>query len=91
MVTRFRAIDLINQSTGKTSTGLEFTTVKKLSLIEQLEQNDNFIAPFEADFRTGGFEAFDDDRAARVDFPWSMWAMMAKLRIWAGSVMAGWL
>src|SRR2546423_8278899 len=25
-------------------------------------------------------------RSARVDFPWSMWAMMEKLRIWAWSV-----
>ncbi len=28
-------------------------------------------------------------RSARVDLPWSMWAMMQKLRIHSGSVEAG--
>src|SRR5204862_2135835 len=27
-------------------------------------------------------------RSASVDFPWSMWAMMLKLRMWAWSAMA---
>jgi hypothetical protein len=30
-------------------------------------------------------------RSAKVDLPWSIWAMIAKLRIWARSVICGWV
>lgn len=61
MVTRFKAIDIVNQTTGKESTGLQFTTVKKLSLTERLQQKREFIDPFKDVFRSGGFEDFDED------------------------------
>lgn len=67
MVTRFRAIDIVNQANGQVSTGLEFTTVKTLSPIEQLHQKRDFITPFKDDFRSGGFEAFDDDDKAPAE------------------------
>jgi len=64
MVTKFRAVDVVNKHTGKVSTGLEFETERVLSIGEQLKLKREFIDPYKQDFRVGGFESFDDDAGA---------------------------
>ena len=55
------AVDITNKYTGKVSTGLEFETERVLTITEKLKLRRDFITPYKADFRVGGFESFDDD------------------------------
>lgn len=60
ILTKFRAVEAANRNNVE-YTGLQLTTVRKLTWKEMKALNDGIVKPFKPDFRLGAIEAFDDE------------------------------